>query len=117
MTTSKRIKQGNISPLWRVGVQEYTVDGVPISGQLVTLDSNYTCTVACTTAVPPLERAVTTKSTDNTRFLVQLTPTETLTMGIGQHIIAVEVENVTLTPPFRVEDHVELIIEKEYIVA
>jgi len=117
MTTSKRIKQGNISPLWRVGVQEYTVDGVPITGQMVTLDMNYTCTVACTTAVPALERAVTTKSSDDKRFLVQLTPTETLTMGVGQHIIAIEVENTTLTPPFRVEDHVELVIEQEYIIA
>lgn len=115
--TSKRIKQGNLGPVWRVGVQTFDASGVAISGSFEDLSANYTCTVAVATAIPPIERTVTRLSSDNTRYLVQLTGAETATMSVGNHTIAIEVENTTVVPPFRIEEHVELIIEEEHIVA
>jgi len=114
---SKRIKQGNVSPVWRVAVQTFDADGVAIVGSFEDLSANYTCTVAVTTAIPPLERVVTRLSTDNKRFLVQLTAAETDTMAIGNHKVAIEVENTVVIPPFRVEAHEELVIDCEYITA
>lgn len=111
----KTIKQGNTSPLWRVGVQSYDANGNPISGQYEDLSSNYTCTIAVPTAVPALSRAVTALSADNTRFLAQLTPTETDSIPVGSHTVAIEVANATTTPPFKVEAHVTLLVETDYI--
>ena len=117
MLMSKRIKQGNVSPVWRVAVQTFDADGVAVTGSFEDLSANYTCTVAVTTAIPPIERVVTRLSTDNKRYLVQLTAVETDTMAVGSHKVAIEIENATLTPPFRVEAHEELVIDCEYITA
>jgi len=115
MATGKRIKQGNTGPLWRVGVQSYDANGVAISGVFENLSVNYTCTLAVPTAAPPISRAVSALSADNTRFLAQLTPSETGTLAEGQHTAAIEVANATTTPPYKVEVHVELLVEEQLI--
>lgn len=109
------IKQGDIGPIWRVGILELDADGVP-TGALVDLSAaGWTCTVAVPSASTPISRAVTDLSTDNFRFLVQLTPTETDLLDAEKHIVAIELNNDTLTPPFTKEKHVELVVEDQMI--
>ena len=112
---SRRIKQGNTGPLWRVGVQSYDAEGVPIPGVYEDLSVNYACTVAVPTATPAISRPVTALSADNTRFLVQLTPAETETLTEQKHTVAIEVVNNTTTPPFKVETHVDLLVDDDLI--
>lgn len=114
-TNSKRIKRGNTGPLWRVGVQSYDSEGLPISGQYEDLSSNYTCNISVPSATPPIARTVTALSADNTRFLVQLTPSETATLLGTNHVVAIEVANGTTTPPFKVETHVQLLVDDDLI--
>jgi len=109
------IKQGDIGPIWRIGILELDADGVA-TGALVDLSAGgWTCTVAVPTASTPISRAVTDLSTDNFRFLVQLTPAETALLEPEKHVIAIQVDNATLTPPFTKEKHTELVVEDQII--
>lgn len=116
MTECGRIKQGNTGPLWLVGVKERDADGQETGNLIDITGADWVCTVACTTAVPPLSRVEPNETADNTRFMVQLTPTETLTLSAGgAHTIAIEVVNSTLSPPFKVESHVDLVVDAQEI--
>ena len=114
MSECGRIKQGNTGPLWRVGVKERDADG-NLTGNYVDL-TNYTCQVACLTASPPIDRPETNMSSDDQRFLVQLTPAETATMEASKtHTVAVEIENTNLTPEFNIEVHLDLQVDPSII--
>lgn len=107
------IKQGNTGPLWRVGVNELDADGVP-TGSLIDLSvAGWTCRLGVATASAPIDRAVTDLSSDNFRFLVQLTPAETDLLEPEKHVVAIELSNATLTPPFNLEEHVDLVVEEQ----
>jgi len=105
---AKIIKQGNTGTLYKVGVvgdPDLSVGG-----------PDYTCTLAVPSAVPPISRATTTLLDNNTRFGVQLTPAETLTLEPGRtHILAVEINNTFLTPAFKVETHIEFYVAPQLI--
>ena len=108
------VKRGNTSPLWRIGVPSYDANG-QLTGGYEDLSVNYSCTVAVPSAVPAISRAVTALSSDNERYLVQLTPDETDTLADGIHTVAIEVSNATTTPPFKVEIHLNLVVEEDLI--
>jgi hypothetical protein len=110
------IKQGDIGPIWRVGVNELDADGVP-TGNLIDLSVGaWTCQIAVPSASTPILRAVTDLSTDNFRFLAQLAPAETALLADGTtHLVAIQIDNAGLTPPFSKEKHVELEIEEQKI--
>ena len=109
------IKQGDTGPIWRVGILELDADGVP-TGSLIDLSApGWNCTVAVPSASVPISRAVTDLSTDNFRFLVQLTPAETALLEAEKHVVAIQLDNATLTPPFTKERHVDLVVEDEII--
>jgi hypothetical protein len=110
------IKQGDISPIWRVGVNELDADGVP-TGNLIDLSgAGWACTVAVPSASTPISRNVTDLSTDNFRFLVQLTPAETALLAPGTaHLVAIQIENPNLAPAFSKEKHVELEVQEQVI--
>lgn len=114
---SKRIKQGNVGPLWRVGVQSYDTNGLPIDGQYEDLSTNYTCKISVPSASTPIvARPVTRLSADNTRFLVQLAPVDTdLLAADTKHTVAIEVANDQLTPEFKIEVHVDLVVDEDLI--
>jgi hypothetical protein len=116
MSDAETTKRGNTGPLWRVGVQSFDDEGLPIEGQLEDLSlAGWACTIAVPTAESAISRAVTVLSADNTRFLAQLTPAETETMNDELHVVAIEVTNPNTTPAFNIEHHVELIIENQLI--
>lgn len=109
------IRQGNTGPKYRIGVPSFDVDGLPVANTFEDLSVNYTCTISVPTASPAISRAVTARSSDDFRFLAQLTPAETLTMAVGTHQVAIEVNDTTATPPFRVETHLRIKIEMQVI--
>jgi hypothetical protein len=113
MTT---IKQGDVGPIWRVGVDEIDGNGLP-TGNLVDLSAvGWACQVKVPSASTPIDRAVTALSTDNFRFLVQLTPAETALLAPKEaHVVAIQLENATLTPPFEKETHITLDVEEQHI--
>ena len=116
MSSAETTKQGNTGPLWRVGVQAFDNEGLPIDGQFEDLSvAGWACTIAVPTAGTPISRPVIVLSADNTRFLAQLTPAETDDMNDELHVVAIEVSNPNTTPPFNIETHVELIIENQKI--
>ena len=115
MTRFVDLIQGNLSTLWRAGVPSFDADGVRIAGALEDLDANYECKIAVTTAVPPIERAVTRKSADNLRFLAQLTPAEADTIGAGRHVVAIQVTNSSLSPNLVLEEHIDIEVTDDLI--
>lgn len=111
--TSVTIKKGETGPLWRVGVPERNADGV-LTGNLVDLSApGWACRVVVNSAGTPIDRAVTGLTSDNFRFLVQLTPAETADLSEEAHTVAIEVTNSGTTPPFNKESHQTLVVEAE----
>lgn len=112
------IKQGDIGPIWRIGVNELDADGVP-TGDLIDLSATgWTCQVKVPSAgTPGIDRLVTERSSDNFRYLVQLEPDETALLEPGEaSLVAIQLDNATLTPPFSKEVHVDLVVEAQHII-
>ena len=108
MSDVKIIKQGNTGTLYKIGVV-----GDP---DLSAGGPDYTCQIKVPTAEPVIDRAVTTLADANTRFAVQLTPAETDTLAPNyKHVLYVQIENLTLTPVFRVEKAIEFWVERQAI--
>jgi hypothetical protein len=111
MTETASIFKGDTAGPWRVAA--------PLDdGTLPTLPASYTCKIKVAGTL--IDRAVTDIGPDddgtaNKRFLAALTPTETLTLEAGQYVVAIEIENTSLTPPLRIETHIILTV-KEHIV-
>lgn len=111
MTETASIFKGDTAGPWRVAA--------PLDdGTLPTLPASYTCKIKV--AGTAIDRAVTDIGPDddgtaNKRFLAALTPTETLTLEAGQYVVAIEIENTSLTPPLRIETHIILTVA-EHIV-
>ena len=104
----REITQGNTGTLYKVGVS-----GVP---DLSIGSPDYTCNISVLTGVPPIARAVTTLVDANTRFAVQLTPAETeLLAPCAKHVMAIEINNTSLAPPFKVETSVEFWVKEQLI--
>lgn len=104
----RQITQGNTGTLYKVGVK-----GCP---DLSLGAPDYTCSISVPSAVPPLARAVTLLIDADTRFAVQLSPAETLTLQSEQkHSMAIEVKNPLLTPPFTLETSVEFYVKPQVI--
>jgi hypothetical protein len=82
-------------------------------GTLATLTGSYTCKIKVAGA--GIERAVSDKNGENTRFIAALTPSETTTLDAGQYVLAIEIENATLTPPLRLETHIILTVQEQII--
>ena len=92
------VTQGNHSKQWRAYAPD--ADGCPIP-----LDANWTCRVV----VGSIDRAVT--ATEDNRFLVQLSDTETDTLTPGEYTLAIEISNPTLTPvPYKRETKIQIIV-------
>lgn len=106
MTESTLIYRGDTGGPWNVG---HKLD----DGSLATLGVAYTCKIKVPGSA--IDRAVTDKTGDGKRFIAALLPAETLTLAAGQYVVAIEVENTTLTPPLRVETHIILTVS-EHIV-
>lgn len=102
MVTKKfTIYQGDTGPLWSIGFDDERVL------------TNYTCAVAVRGTA--ISRAVVTQNGAGTRFLVQLTPTETGTLSRQTYVVGIQVSNATTTPPFVKETHVELAIQEQVV--
>lgn len=72
------------------------------------LSVGYSCMIkavnaAGATVVP--ERSVTDRSPDNQYFLAALTPAETAVIPVGEITVAIQLTNLSLTPPLRKETH------------
>jgi hypothetical protein len=106
MTETASIFKGDTAGPWNVG---HMLD----SGSLATLGVSYACTIKVAGA--GIERAVTDKNGDNTRFIAALTPTETETLAPGQYVVAIEVANPTTVPPLRVETHIILTVTEQIV--
>lgn len=91
------------------------------------IDVNWTCSTGVIDDVGAIllaSRAVTDivtvpikgangQTTDEECFLCALTPAETVTLELGIHTWIVQVVNTTTTPPFNIEKHNILEIEKQ----
>lgn len=106
MTETASIYKGDTGGPWNVG---HRLD----DGTLATLTVAYTCTIKVAGAA--IERAVTVKNVDSTRFIAALEPTETATLDVGTHVVAIEVVNNSLTPPLRIETHIILTVEEQIV--
>jgi len=104
--SNRSTPRGRTARPWAIGHRDADSD------DLITLDSNYTCRISVPTADPPIEREVTAKNSENTRFLAFLTPAETATMEETDHLVYVCIENTTLTVPMSVEYKFKYDIEK-----
>jgi len=82
-----------------------------------TLDGNWTCSQAVTKDGTQVITtvAVTTKSTDNTEFKCFLTPTQTDTLTVGEHIWTIQLANPTLTPAIIKEIQLRMSVTTDYI--
>lgn len=107
MTETTSIFQGDLAK-WNVG---HKLD----DGSLATLDANYTCVIKV--AGTTIERPVTDKNADDTRFIAALTPTETNGLDVGQYVVAIEIENTSLTPALRIETHIILTVNEQVVGA
>lgn len=88
---------GDTSDILELGVQMNPKHIPP--KVLATLDGNYTCKIAVVGATPPINRSVPNKTADNLYFRGWLTPAETATLGVGDHVVGMQISNSTLTPP------------------
>jgi hypothetical protein len=110
MTETASIYKGDTF-LKRVG---YRLD----DGTLATLPGSFTCKIKASAI--GVERPVTDVGPDddgtaNKRFLASLSPTETLAFPVGQHVVVVEIENTSTTPPLRKESHIILTVSEHGI--
>lgn len=106
MTETASIYKGDTAGPWNVG---HLLD----DGTLATITGGYSCTIKV--AGSAIERAVTDTTVDSKRFIAALTPTETDTLAVGQHVVAIEVVNNALTPPLRVETHIILTVSEQIV--
>lgn len=109
MTERQTIYAGDTSDVWEIGLVTSAPGVTPVV--LATLDVNFTCWLTVKGAVPPISRAITTKNAANTRFLVWLTPAETLALAKGTFQVGIELRNPTLIPPLVREVHRAVVIE------
>lgn len=106
MTETLSIYRGDSTPPRLIG---HRLD----DGSLATLTGQYACRIKV--AGTAIDRAVTTVTGDNKQFIAALTPAETATLAVGQHVLAIEIENLSLAPPWRAETHLILTIEEQII--
>lgn len=88
---------GDTTDILELGVQTSKKNVPPIT--VATLDANYSCKIAVDGAAPPINRAVTLKTADNLYFRGWLTPAETQAIGVGDHILGMQISNATVSPP------------------
>ena len=99
MATTREIIQGDISDIFQVGLVDNSA-----------MDANYACSV--TVQGSSISRAVTDKTGDNKKFIVQLTSAETAALRAGTYTMAIKITNSTLTPPFSRETHIRLDVKE-----
>lgn len=87
-----RCLAGDGTDIWELGFRT-SADDEPLA--LATLDANF----ACQLTVGSVNRAVTLKNDDNTRFRIALTGAETAALGVGNHVVNMRITNATLSPP------------------
>lgn len=110
------IYQGNTGPILQPR-PTVLVEGEP-------LDANWTCHIGAnykdgTVAVPKTE--ITDKTTDNLRWIAALTPTQTDAIDLGslscvEVDLIIEVTNLTVIPPFKIETHYTLPVKKQGMI-
>lgn len=97
------IYQGDTGPLWTVGFSDSRE-----------VDADYTCRMSVKGTA--IARDISTLNVANTRFLVQLTPTETGSLAASRsYIVGIELRNPDATPPFVKETHVELVVLQQVV--
>lgn len=108
--TDVELFQGDTGPVWLIGVPLITVDGAVSGYQTLT---NFTCTLQIT----KVDGTVYTRNsvpvnTDNDRFLLQLSSTETDSeyMSVGKNRIVAEITD-TSNPIYRSEIHIDVKIK------
>lgn len=106
MTETLSIFKGDTAGPWSIG-------HVLQDGSDAALSSDYNCTIKV--AGSAIERPVTDKNAENTKFLAALTPSETDMLAVGQYVVAIEIENTTLTPALRVETHIILTVSEQIV--
>lgn len=107
------IVQGDTAGIWKVS----HIVSAPGEKPVVRADlsvGGYVCSIKAinadlTDAVA--ERAVVTLSDDNFYFLAALFPAETATVDPGEIKVGLQLSNLTLTPPLRVERHRRVLVE------
>lgn len=115
--TNYTMNVGDTSCVWEVGFITSLQGVLPIV--LANLDGNFFCQLEVrdskgnTTSVA---RNVTTKTVDNKRFTVWLTPAETAALGAGDWIVGIELRNATLTPPLVKELHKRVCLQGQVVV-
>jgi hypothetical protein len=97
---NNRIVQGDTAGVWLVF---HDTDG---NGTPAPLTGDYSCRIAV--KGKPINRLVTDKNAENTKFLAFLTPTETDTLEVGTHLVGLQIVNTALVPPLRREIQIEL---------
>ena len=96
---------GDTVGIWKVSHVTSAVGSPIVRANLAV---GYSCLIK---AVNPLgatvvvERAVLTLSPDNQYFLAALTPAETSPLAPGVVTVAIQLSNLSLTPPLRKESH------------
>lgn len=101
---------GDTAGIWSVSHRTSALNQPIVRADLST---GYSCVIKAVNsagvAVVP-ERAVLDLSEDNQYFLAALTPSETATLAPGKVTVAIQLTNLSLTPPLRKETHHELLI-------
>lgn len=85
-------------------------------GEADIIDANWTChtKVLSPNGTILIERAVTEKTIDNLRFVVNLTPAETTTLPVETYSWVIEISNSTTVPPYNIEQRYTLAVEPQY---
>jgi hypothetical protein len=99
MSNVYKIVQGDTGPTWMIGI-------VGVSNL-----TGYTCKMAV--KGQSISRSVTEVA--SSRFYVTLTPAETGGLPLGSHVVAIELANSILIPPFVRETHLDIQILEQIV--
>lgn len=97
-STIYRISKADVGPLWRIGVRNEDDDGYE------NLASDWACRVQILDDSMASPRTITSQTTDNLRFKVQLTKAEVGALTAGRsYKVVVEITNSALSPAYEKE--------------
>ena len=98
---------GDTSQVIELGVQTSAKNILPRT--VATLDANYSCKISAAGAIA-INRAVSDKTVDSLYFRGWFTPTETTALGVGNHLMGMQITNNNLAPPLVKEKQWRLVI-------
>ena len=106
---SEKIKKGDSSDIYGITIKDtdgdaYTLESSNWTGTLVVRETLSGANIVSKSII---------KSSDNTMFWAFLTPTESDNLEIKEYYMTIQVENLSLTVPFRKEIQIKLDVLEE----